>query len=485
MAATMPEHDKADIPPLLAVVLFAAVAFFIRSWEGDLHGDPVHYAAIAKNILATGEWVVMQDEPGRLYANKPPLMFWLIAANFKLFGPGTYAARFWSCFFGAASCIVVFLLARETLDTHAGILAAVVLATMGGFLKNANDVRMDTLVALCTALSALGFVRAHLREKPQWLVVGGLAGGVALMAKAAAGAFPLALLIAALAIWRRRWLVSGWFFAALGLGALVAVPWHAAVVAREGELFTNVYFGGEATGTEVSVGSHLPGNLGENIVALLVRTLPWWPLALVAFWRWRRGDPRERLLLALAALWAALVVLAAAVPVKRYDRYVIPACPAVALLAAGGLWMLLPRRWGPKLPRAVVIIAVAVALLLALFPIKLHSYRCRGFVLARDLLERFEPGAKDLAFYAPGARPLDPHEPTDKNWGARAKAIYYLDRTIALFPSVQTLVESGRPFVMARPERRDDLHRGGFLQLLSLDKGYSLFARPEALHARP
>jgi len=469
---------------LLAVALFAAVAFFIRAWEGDLHGDSVRYAAIAKNILATGQWLTMQDEPGRLYANKPPLMFWLVAAGFKLLGPTVYAARFWSCLFGAASCVVVFLLARETLATGAAVLGAVTLATMGGFLKNATDVRMDSLVALCTAASAYGLALAHLGEKPKWLLLGGLAAGVSLLAKAAAGAFPLALLVAGLLVWRRRWLISGWFFASLALLALVAVPWHAAMVAHEGKVFSAIYFGGEATGTEVAFGAHLAPNLWQNILALLVRSSPWWPLALVGIWRLRRGEPRERLALALAAMWTILVVLAAAVPAKRYDRYVIPACPAVALMAGNGLLALLPKRWAAKLPGAIALIAVAIALILAILPIKLHSYRCRGFAMARDLLEQLEPAEKSLAFYAPGARPLDPHEPTDRNWGARAKAIFYLDRTITLFPSTEALLESGRPFVMARPKHGAHLRDAGFVELLALDDGYSLFLRPERLRPR-
>ena len=77
---------------LLVVALFAVLALYVRSWEGDLHGDPLHYAAIAKCILSSGDWLSMHDGPGVFYARKPPLMFWLVAENFKLFGISTYAA---------------------------------------------------------------------------------------------------------------------------------------------------------------------------------------------------------------------------------------------------------------------------------------------------------------------------------------------------------------------------------------------------------
>lgn len=129
---------------VLIVVLCAWVAFFLRNWEGDLHGDPVRYAAVAKTMLTTGEWLTPQDAPGVVYPNKPPLMFWLVAATFRVFGITTWSAKVWSCLFAFGGSILTFLIGRRLFDETVGMLAAAMTAAMSGITINAIDCRLDS-----------------------------------------------------------------------------------------------------------------------------------------------------------------------------------------------------------------------------------------------------------------------------------------------------------------------------------------------------
>src|SRR5947199_243965 len=65
---------------LLATALLAG-----RLAEGDLIGDPVIYAAVAKSMLVRGEWAT-QYLAGQPFFDKPPLVAWLAALAFELFG---------------------------------------------------------------------------------------------------------------------------------------------------------------------------------------------------------------------------------------------------------------------------------------------------------------------------------------------------------------------------------------------------------------
>src|SRR6266581_4113542 len=72
---------------LLATALLAG-----RLAEGDLIGDPVIYAAVAKSMLVRGEWAT-QYLAGQPFFDKPPLVAWLAALAFELFGVSTWSAR--------------------------------------------------------------------------------------------------------------------------------------------------------------------------------------------------------------------------------------------------------------------------------------------------------------------------------------------------------------------------------------------------------
>jgi len=462
---------------LAVLLLVAALGFFGRAWEGDLHGDPVHYAAIAKNILSSGDWLTMQDAPGLIYANKPPLMFWLVAANFKLFGPSTFAAKFWSCLFGAATCVVLFLTARRLFGATAGLLVGCVAATTPGMIMVSMDLRLDSAVALAVTATVYAVVRAVQDERPRWLLLAGVAGGLGFMTKMSAGAHVPAMLALALMVSRPRWLLHPWFWGALVLGAAIAAPWHLAVAGRHGQEFTGAYFGREM-GQRLVVGGHLARNFAGNLAGLLALTAPWGLLAAVALFRWRKAGPRERWGLLLAVLWIAEVLVTAAVPPKRYDRYVATAFPAVALLAGCGLAAFIPESVRERVPRVVRTLALMQAVALALYPGLLHTYSCRGFVDARDLLDKVEPGTS-LAGFIPEARFEDP-EGEKGPWGLRSKATYYLDRTVRFYTKADDLLRSPTRFAVTRERYVPELTRAGFELVLDLDETYRLLLRRAA-----
>ncbi len=460
----------------LAAVLLAALAgFFTRSWEGDLHGDPVRYAAISKATLETGDWVTMHDAPGVVYANKPPLMFWLVAANFRLFGIGVFVAKFWSCFFAAAGCVVTYLLGRRLFGATAGMLAGAIVAATPGVLMNVVDVRMDSTVLFCVALSAYAVVRADADGQPRWLLLAGVATGLAVMTKSAAGGLAGILLALLLLARRPRWLVHPWMFAAVGVGLLVAAPWHVAVVLRRRGAFSDHYFG-EQIEDRLVLGGHILANVGRYAVAFLGRSMPWCLLAAWAVAR-RRSSPAERWGVTVALVWAAEVILLMAVSPKPYDRYLVPAYPAVALLAGLALGRLLSARAKAIAPAVLSYVAVAGIVLLTAIPVKLHSYGCEGFAHARALLDQVAPGRTIAA--------CGPFDVDGVPWGLRAKAYYYLDRLIEHYSGPQKLSASAERFAIANEETAEELARLGFELVLPLDDRYRLVQRGPAAGKAP
>src|SRR5437773_10077929 len=100
---------------LLATALLAG-----RLAEGDLIGDPVIYAAVAKSMLVRGEWGT-QYLAGQPFFDKPPLVVWLAALSFKLFGVSTWSARLPGVALGIAACLVLWRLGAFLFDERVEI----------------------------------------------------------------------------------------------------------------------------------------------------------------------------------------------------------------------------------------------------------------------------------------------------------------------------------------------------------------------------
>jgi len=455
---------------LLAALLVGILSFYVRSWEGDLHGDPVHYAAIAEYILKTGDWLTMHDAPGVNYFAKPPLMFWLVALNFKLFGASVYAAKFWSCAFGVGVSVLLYLLGRRLFDGTVGLLAALMWATFPGVVPNAIALRLDSAVAFFAVLAVYSAVRA-VEGRAAWLLMVGVAAGLGMMAKPYA---PLHVFLLAgfIVAWRRPRLMLSVYALGAGVAALlIAAPWHLAMLCVHGRTFLDVYFGREIA-SGAAPGTHFFANVARYLSVMSYRALPWWPFAVYALGRRHKGARASGYGLTVVVVWFLLALVAVSTPRKVYDRYMIPAYPAVALLSAQGLAGLLPERWRLRAPKVVVGYVVGVTCLLAVVPVQIHSYRCAGFTHARPLLDRLAPG-DSIASFLPNetGEPDRSHGP----WGLRSKVTFYLDRTCRNYTALDELLASGERFVISRASQEAELRRGGYEPLMSLDGRYILF----------
>src|SRR2546430_7951380 len=90
----------------LGLALLATALLAGRLAEGDLTGDPVIYAAVAKSMLVRGDWATPYLA-GQPFFDKPPLVVWLAAVAFKVFRVSTWSARLPSVGLGIAACLVL------------------------------------------------------------------------------------------------------------------------------------------------------------------------------------------------------------------------------------------------------------------------------------------------------------------------------------------------------------------------------------------
>ena len=78
---------------LQAVILHtAAVYIFSATGREVIDYDEGYYAQAAKNMAVHGDWVTPYAD-GVRFLEKPPLLYWVTAVSFKLFGINEFALR--------------------------------------------------------------------------------------------------------------------------------------------------------------------------------------------------------------------------------------------------------------------------------------------------------------------------------------------------------------------------------------------------------
>lgn len=137
------------------------------------------YATIAKEMLASGEWVVPHLN-GVVYLEKPPLLYWMVAASLALFGHNEVAVRLVPVFFMGLTVLGLLRLLAQMGRLRAGWMAAAMLVSTGGFVVMSRSLLFDVPMTACL-MWALVFFHAYRQRNHRrmlWLFYVCLALGV-------------------------------------------------------------------------------------------------------------------------------------------------------------------------------------------------------------------------------------------------------------------------------------------------------------------
>jgi 4-amino-4-deoxy-L-arabinose transferase-like glycosyltransferase len=312
--------------------LVGLVLFFYQLGAAHLMDpDEGRYAEIAREMLAGNDWLIPQLNflP---YLEKPPLVYWLTAASFKVFGFSAAAARLPVALSALAGLFLAYGLGRAFWGPLAGVLGALVLSTSVGYVVLGRILTLDMVFALFLNLAiGLGYLALSREYSRLWLWAY-LALALAVLTKG-----PVAVLLTGLTwiIWvavsRWPWRpfinLRGWL-----LLALVTLPWLVYVQWRFPEFF-QFFIIEQHFGRFLTPVIH-PEPLYYYIPVLLGLLLPWtWLFP----WTLGRGhafrDPDERFLI----IWAAVIVIFFSLSRGKLVPYILPALLPLALLLGRSL----------------------------------------------------------------------------------------------------------------------------------------------------
>jgi hypothetical protein len=299
------------------VVLGHAPAFFHRL----LDGDEAIYGSIA----------ALMNLGGRLYAeggvdNKPPGIYWVYAATFRL--AGTYqmtAIHAIGLIVVLATCWLIFAIGRSLYGVRAGLLAALIY----GVLTAAGNPRLlasNTEIFMMLPLTA-SFL---LMLRRQWLWSGALL--VAAGAFRQAAAINLLLVPVALVLMEPSGLrlrAFGWFAG----GSAIALVVGAVLIAATGSLvgfwdwtIRTLYGYASLNWTPALVLMRAQ----DSVVPFLLTAIVVWAAAVAFAWRWKRLPPSAQLIVA----WLVVSIPGSLAAGHLSWHYFIQVMGPLALLAA-------------------------------------------------------------------------------------------------------------------------------------------------------
>jgi 4-amino-4-deoxy-L-arabinose transferase-like glycosyltransferase len=324
-------------------LLAIGMALFLFNLGGrDLwEPDETRYAVVAREMIQSGDWILPHFN-GEIYAEKPPLFFWLVNLSTFFLGENSELAnRLPSALAGLMTLFVTFLFGEKLFNLRIGFLSAMVLATCILFPQLSRWMMLDSLFTLFLLLSLFCFYLGYEEEgrRRKYYFLASLFMGLGVLTKGPIGylSLPIILIFAFFQkdikkLWNRDllWgcllsliLVLMWWVPACWIGGKEYIYWL---------LFK------QAIGTYVEGGRHFhPEPFYFYFIRFPIEFFPWivfLPTAFIFGLRKGWGKRKEFLFL---SIWFFFIFLFFTLSKGKKDNYLLPLYPAAAMMV-GSLW---------------------------------------------------------------------------------------------------------------------------------------------------
>jgi len=329
--------------------------------------DEPRYAQIAREMFVTGD-VITPRLGGHTWFEKPSVLYWMIAAGFKIFGVSEWSARLGPAVCGLLTVAAVASVGQK-IDKTFGFWSLVVTATCLGLIVFSRAASFDVVITMTVTWSLAFFLLRELSNKRVFLVGFYAFIGLSLLAKGLVGVVIPFGVVGVYYLLRRAWPDrSVWFSLFWGVPLAVAVSaiWYGPVIARHGWGFIDEFFIQHHFARYVSNKYHHPQPLYFYPAIILMLTVPWTPFFVAALikarrWTWRAADELS-IVRVFALAWLLLPIVFFSFSGSKLPGYVLPALPAAALLIADVV-----RHKKPAVPIVMACSTVVLVLIALIF----------------------------------------------------------------------------------------------------------------------
>ncbi|MCZ4312497.1 glycosyltransferase family 39 protein [Comamonadaceae bacterium G21597-S1] len=339
---------------LAALVVLGAGIGLRDPWPSD---EP-RFTLVAKHMVESGDWL-FPHRGTELYSDKPPMLMWLEAAAYQVFGNWRIAFLLPSLLAGMLTLVLTWDLGRRLWNPRVGLFAAAAVLVTFQFVYQVKRAQIDPLVMMWITLANWGLL-LHLLKGPNWRAywLGCFAAGLGVITKGV-GVLALLMLLPWLFARSRGWAGvnrtpgSAWQWAGGALAFLAAIAlWlvpmllvaHARGSAEYDAYVNDILLRQTAKRYGGSVGGHAQP-FWYYLPVLVLHFFPM-SLAYLGAWRgWWQGLRQRDARLLLLLGWSVLVVFFFSLAGGKREVYLMPVLPMLALALGPSLQASVGARW--------------------------------------------------------------------------------------------------------------------------------------------
>ncbi len=337
------------IPRVLWIVLPLAylLYFYDLGAVGLVGPDEPRYASIGREMARSGDWITPRLW-GQPWFEKPPLLYWMEGAAFRLgLGPDL-APRLPVALMAAGFLVFYWWILRREFGARAAWFATLILGACGGWIVSSQVGVPDMPMAATFSAAMLLALPWISGRDTRYLPAASALLGLAVLAKG-----PVALVLAAPLCMRFRNVHDLVRPRVVGPFLAVALPWYLLCYLRNGKVFLHDFFvvHNFERFTSNALMHAQPWWFYLPVLAGLL--LPWFPLLFLVGRRAAWRDPRRLFLLA----WVVFGIIFFTAATNKLPGYLLPLLPAAAALVGLALNEADAAHAGPWLACCAVLLA--------------------------------------------------------------------------------------------------------------------------------
>ncbi len=327
----------------------------LRDWDEGIVANVSRQMYRATNY---DTWLYPKNIGGIPYWNKPPLIHWLVAISYYLFGVSEWSSRLPGAILSACSVPLVYIIGRLIFPQRiTAVFSTVVYLTLIQMVRHGRLGMLDGAIACWFCITILGVLILCSNFRGLWLV--GLGLGAACLTKGIALGGLLAVI--AVSFWlvtvkKNQLLSQKHLLLTIGLSFLPVIVWYGLQYFRYGQEFLGINLGEQTFGR---IWHTLGKNQGRPWYYLLIMakdTLPW--LFFLPGGIRLAIRQRDRLWGKLVLVWGGIYFLVISLMATKLPWYIIPIYPAISLIIGANLANIWHKYHNSKVYRDYLLIII-------------------------------------------------------------------------------------------------------------------------------
>ncbi|WP_413581379.1 ArnT family glycosyltransferase [Bdellovibrio sp. HCB288] len=357
------------------VLLTAFCAVFLKFWEPGIGLSSTTYGAFAANILNGQSLFNFRLGPGVFdpFVDHPPLIIWLQAASFWLFGVSAQILRLPSSILGVIAIFCTYWITRKRFSETAGVFSVLALLLINPFMNFTSSGWLDMGMVGFIMLGFAVFESFKDDRSKIKLALSGMLFAAALLSKglAAMGLLPIAIYILCQRLRFSELLI-------LAISALIPIALFDGLFysVHHREFFSWYSERRETNAAEMARVYTDKADHLWYIKALFTHSHIFFLAMLVGLFVFLKNRKSMRsgstaiVLLCLGEI--ALHSLVYGFTNKEYNQYIVPTFPWIAILAGFGCAQLFKKADASKLAQRVATLSLLLFIAATLISTKIH-----------------------------------------------------------------------------------------------------------------